>query len=305
MTRRLPPLQWLRSFDAVCRLGSLTAAAKELAMTQAAMSQHIKLLEGWCNETLFDRIPRGLRKTEAALALQPIVESALNQLADGLMRSDRLSQQQTVTLKVPPSIASFWLPRRISELQKSFTDINFRVVSEVWPNQNDPSVDIEIRHGAGNWPNANAQRLNHDILSALVQPGVAAEYGFNFGQLIKHLPLIDILGYRRGWHDWARKNGLSLNGCNYVQSDSEPFAINSALQGSGILLGRHALICDQMAKQALVPVRNSGKEIDAVHDKEGFYLLINNDHESANSRHKDRLENICAWLVQAFANIKH
>ena len=45
-TRRfLPPVQWLTAFEAVARLGSVTAAAQELSLTQGAVSRQIQKLE--------------------------------------------------------------------------------------------------------------------------------------------------------------------------------------------------------------------------------------------------------------------
>ncbi len=53
--RTLPPLEWIRVFEAAARLGSFTAAANELGLTQAAVSQRIRNLELWLGTQLFSR----------------------------------------------------------------------------------------------------------------------------------------------------------------------------------------------------------------------------------------------------------
>ena len=53
--RYLPSISLLRAFEAVCRLGSTTAAAAELNMTQGAVSRHIQTLEAQLGTSLFLR----------------------------------------------------------------------------------------------------------------------------------------------------------------------------------------------------------------------------------------------------------
>lgn len=53
MTRRLPPLNALRAFEAAARCGNFTRAAHELCVTQGAVSRHIATLEDWLKVQLF------------------------------------------------------------------------------------------------------------------------------------------------------------------------------------------------------------------------------------------------------------
>ena len=60
MTRRLPPLNALRAFEATARCGSFTRAAQELCVTQGAVSRHVATLEGWLEVQLFERDRHGI-----------------------------------------------------------------------------------------------------------------------------------------------------------------------------------------------------------------------------------------------------
>ncbi|MCZ6860493.1 MAG: LysR family transcriptional regulator, partial [Alphaproteobacteria bacterium] len=76
MSRRLPPLNALRAFEAAARHLSFTKAAVELHVTQAAISHQVKALEEWLGLALFHRVNRGLRLTaEGQAYLQPLRES--------------------------------------------------------------------------------------------------------------------------------------------------------------------------------------------------------------------------------------
>src|SRR6187549_4053903 len=64
MGRRLPPLNALRAFEASARLGSFVAAAAELHVSAAAVSQQVQRLERYLDTRLFNRLARGLVLTE-------------------------------------------------------------------------------------------------------------------------------------------------------------------------------------------------------------------------------------------------
>ena len=64
MARRFPPLNALRAFEAAARLGSFSAAAQELRVTDSAVSQQVRTLERYLGTRLFKRLPRGLLLTE-------------------------------------------------------------------------------------------------------------------------------------------------------------------------------------------------------------------------------------------------
>ena len=59
MTRTVPPLNPLHVFDTVSRLGSFTAAALALGVTQSAVSRQIAVLEGFLDVRLFRRDQQG------------------------------------------------------------------------------------------------------------------------------------------------------------------------------------------------------------------------------------------------------
>ena len=77
----LPPLSWLRAFEAAARHSSFTAAAAEIGLTQAAVSQHIRLLESHLKVSLFLRLRRGVELTAEGAAYLPHVQSGFGLIA--------------------------------------------------------------------------------------------------------------------------------------------------------------------------------------------------------------------------------
>lgn len=83
----LLPLNALRTFEAVARLGSFTKAADELGVTQAAVSHQIKALEGFVRGRLLERSRTGIRLSEAGAELYRAAQPALGMLAYATTRA--------------------------------------------------------------------------------------------------------------------------------------------------------------------------------------------------------------------------
>jgi len=73
-------LEWYRSFIAIYRTGTVTAAAKIRCLTQPAMSQHIAALEVALKTRLFERSARRMIPTDNAQKLYPVVIAAIDRL---------------------------------------------------------------------------------------------------------------------------------------------------------------------------------------------------------------------------------
>src|SRR5437762_13631884 len=92
------PVNWLRTFEVAARHLSLSAAASELNVTPAAVSQQVRLLEFRLGEKLFVRHARGLRLTLAGEALVPVCRESFERLDTALAElfGDRGKQQLVI-----------------------------------------------------------------------------------------------------------------------------------------------------------------------------------------------------------------
>jgi LysR family transcriptional regulator, glycine cleavage system transcriptional activator len=174
MTRRLPPLNALKAFEAAARLTSFSRAAAELNVTHAAISRHIRALEAEFRTLLFERTGRGVELTEAGIALShdltrafDLVASAVSPFARPAKRRKRL----TVTSDV--SFAAFWLVPKLGAFTSRHPDIEIVV---------DPTsrlvdfakedVDFGIRFGRGGWPGLEEKLLAESELMLVGSPAL-------------------------------------------------------------------------------------------------------------------------------------
>ena len=111
--RFLPSISALLSFEAVTRLGTATAAAQELNLTQSAVSRQIKTLEEQLGVSLMIRQGRRLTPTQAGLDYVTQVRDILNRLAQASVSARTNPTGGTLDLAILPALGTHWLaPRR-------------------------------------------------------------------------------------------------------------------------------------------------------------------------------------------------
>lgn len=127
MSRRLPALYALRAFEAAARHASFTRAAEELAITQSAVSRHIRTLEEYFACRLFERRGRSLQLTEPARALLPGLSDGFDafERACGALRVD----DSVLRLKAPSTLTMRWLLARLSHFRQSYADSEVQLTS--------------------------------------------------------------------------------------------------------------------------------------------------------------------------------
>jgi LysR family glycine cleavage system transcriptional activator len=158
--RRRLPLNSLRVFEAVARRRSMSAAARELHMTQGAVSQQVRRLESYLRIPLFRRGNTGVSLTPAGARLLAGATQALDSIAGALETARRAAARETIVISTVPSLASWWLLARVTEYERATPGVNVGIdVSRELVKFEDDSVDIAIRHGGGSWSGVAAERL--------------------------------------------------------------------------------------------------------------------------------------------------
>ena len=150
MIRRLPSLNALRAFEAAARHGSFVRAADELAVTPAAISQQIRLLEEDLGVSLFRRLPRGLVLTAAAKSALPDLGKAFAHLARAVEGARGGSLVGPLVVPVIPSFAGRWLVPRLGGFVAAYPQIELTIRAEI---RNvdfaHDDVDLGVRYGRG------------------------------------------------------------------------------------------------------------------------------------------------------------
>jgi LysR family transcriptional regulator, glycine cleavage system transcriptional activator len=266
MANDLPPVNWLRTFEAAARNASFSGAARELGVTPSAVSQQVRLLELHLGTALFDRLPRGLALTLAGESYLPIVSESFERLTRGTLSLFGASSRERITVRAAAGFARFWLLPRLPRFIESHPELTLRLASATWAVEPfDSGIDLEIRLGTGPWPGFGAERLTWDEVFPVSSPRLRLASPL---QLARHR-LIHTIGFREGWSEWLAGVGLAnLEPARTIEFDSLVLSLQLALEGEGVALGRTALVASLLENGRLTapfPLRLEASE--------AFYLL--------------------------------
>ncbi|MGE3930212.1 MAG: transcriptional regulator GcvA [Hyphomonadaceae bacterium] len=246
MVRRLPPLNALRAFEAVARLGSVAAAAEELGVTPGAVSQSVKALEGYFGRALLRRATRGLGLTDAAAAALPALSEGFDRLAEATRHMAAPERGGRLTVSVAPSFGQKWLAPRLSAFASRHPDIDVQIhVSMGLANFEAEGVDIAVRFGAGKWPGIDATLLMREEVTPVCAPPVAAR--INGPDDLARFALLhdDSSANDPSCPDWAMwlkaANVKGVDPDRGVRFNQSALAIEAAASGAGVALAKRAL----------------------------------------------------------------
>ncbi|HVK52548.1 MAG TPA: LysR family transcriptional regulator [Pseudoxanthomonas sp.] len=130
MVGNLPPLNALRAFEAVARLGNLGAAGRELHVTHGAVSRQLRLLEDDLGVALFLREGRGLVLTDAGRQLQEAAQAAFLRLRDTAATLRRGPTASALVLGCPASILARWMIPRLDRLARDLPDLTLHLAAQ-------------------------------------------------------------------------------------------------------------------------------------------------------------------------------
>jgi len=272
MNKNLPPLNWIRAFEAAARHLSFTHAATELNLTQAAVSNQIKGLENQLGCVLFIRLARGLELTNAGQAYLPAVQDSVERLKVATEEIFGDGRGKLLTINVNLSFLISWLAPKMSRFTAQHPDISLRMTTNVWDNFIDDldDNDLEIRYGHGVWKGKQADRLTWDELVPVCSPDyLKTSAPLETPDDIANHKLLHVYGYEEGWGYWLSKTELSpieVNQC--FQFDTLATTLEMAAHGLGLALGRTDLV-EEMVKSGRLVIPLQQK----VATEEAFYLV--------------------------------
>lgn len=252
MFRNVPPLRALRAFESAARHLSFTAAAEELHVTQAAVSQQIKHLETLLDTRLFRRINRRLVLTEEAQVYLPEVRESLERLSAATARLGRRRHAGALTVSVMPSFASRWLIARLPRFRQRYSDLRVRISAFEWlADFEKQDVDMAVRLGRGGWPGLHTERLMEEEIFPVCAPGLRSRLS-KPGDLTGRTLLHDDYT-REDWVTWLNEAGTAgidpAQGLSFSHTD---LTLEAAEHGLGVALGRTPLVDDALEQGTLV-----------------------------------------------------
>lgn len=249
----IPGSRALRALEAVVRLGKATSAAEELNITQAAVSHRIRELEEDLGQPLFRRVGKKLEPTPAALVLADAIRSSFTSLEEALSSIGRPRATGSLTVSMLPALASKWLAPRLPEMLREFRMIDLRVIaSRDFVDFRYDQVDAAIRYGRGNWTNVHSRHLCDELMAPVIAPALLARIDPRNADAFTDIPLLHC-DNPVTWEDWFRSSAYAMpRRPSALFFDDDAAMLESAAAGTGVALGRSALVAHDLRAGRLV-----------------------------------------------------
>lgn len=260
MSRRLPPLNALRAFEAAARHLSFRKAAEELNVTPAAVSHQIKGLEDHVGVALFRRMTRALLLTDAGQAALPLLREGFDKLAEAAARIAAHESADVLTVSVGPSFASKWLVPRLDRFRAAHPQIDVRLdANDELVDFRQDGVDVAVRYGSGAYPGLRADLLFGELVVPVCSPALlSGAHPIRTPDDLRHHTLLH-LDWRMedtaapNWRMWLLAAGIKgIDPTRGPRFNIESMAVQAAVEGHGVALADSVLVQDDLAAGRLV-----------------------------------------------------
>lgn len=291
---RLPPLNALRVFHTVVRHRSFRSAAEELLVSPQAVSQQIKILEDILAVELFDRKGRAIEPTEHAILLAHFVQSAFDELAEGVLRVTKSSHRKRINLNVSPYFATRYLLGRLARFRELLPDADIRLTTMVeLPDFISDEVDVAIQWGYGNWKPYEATLLLRDLKIICCTPALARQIR-SPGDLLG-LPLLHPVLSDRLWPDVLHHLGVADEEApGGIRFQDAATMRRATLEGLGVgLISTIDALEDLKLGKIVAPFGRNVMQDMPPEQVPGFHLVLPKTH-----RRLPAISAFCRWIEE-------
>lgn len=272
--RFLPSIAGLRALEALDRLGSASAVAEELAVTQSAVSRQLQALEARMGVELVQRGSKRLVLTPAARDYAAEIREALDRIARASLRLQVAPSGGTLNLAILPAFGMRWLMPRLPEFARLHPQVTINMSTRLRPvNFAAEPFDAAIHFGNPEWPGCGHLLLRSEqvipVCAPSLLPSSARSCGRPTPRDLLRLPLLHIETRPHAWAEWFARAGVTaptpLPGTMYDQFST---ITQAALHGLGVALMPDYLVEEELATGRLVALAEAPAEA------EGAYYLV-------------------------------
>ncbi|RLA14062.1 MAG: transcriptional regulator [Gammaproteobacteria bacterium] len=230
-------------FEVSARLLSFTRAARELGVSQPAVSLAMRQLEHSLGQKLFHRQHRQVRLTAAGERFYNTVSLGLGRILQSALEINRESPTDQVTLSVSTAFANYWIMPRLSRLHSSYPDIDLRLqVVDKDSDLENENVSLGIRRGRGKWQGYDSECIAIEELLPVASASYVATNGMpvSVADMFNHalIHLEEPFRPRPKWRDWFKAFGLDyVDNGEGLRLNDYALVIQAAMSGEGIAMG--------------------------------------------------------------------
>ncbi|MEE1922120.1 LysR substrate-binding domain-containing protein [Pseudomonas sp. 148P] len=265
----------LLQFESVARLKSFTQAAKELGVTQAAVSKQIKVLEENVGAQLFHRLHRRIELTDEGIALFATISESLQKIATVFDQINQEGGRREISLGITASFSQFQLLPRLAALREAMPDLQLRLTTQMFTGDlRTQEADLYVRYGNGHWDDGEAILLFQEEIFPVCSPTWLAHNPIPTTlEELATAGLLDSDSTSEGWltwQGWFKQLGLSSQKFHYtLRGNLHADVVNAAVHGHGIGLGWGRVVEHLLDSGALVRL-----EPFSVRPTDAYYAVI-------------------------------
>ena len=273
----IPTANGLFVFEAAARHESFKEAARELNVTQPAITHAIRQLEQRVGVRLFHRRHRGVELTGDGKTFYRDVRSGFDIILQSVLSLQHEDSDETVTISISTSMASLWLFPRLADFRRDHPNVEIRfqaVDRDIDPSRE--NVDLTIRLGDGDWPGLDSWRFIDEEVFPVCSPKYLEDMPSpkDIEDLSRHhlLHLQEPYRVRLGWNGWTQALGCDLHFDHGDVFTDAQMLYQAAIEGQGICLGWAGLTETPMRQGLLVrPLKQSHRTGQA------FFIVASKD----------------------------
>lgn len=289
--RFIPPLNPLRFFDVVARTQNLTTAARELNVTQSAVSRQIAVLESYLGVELFRRERQGVKLTPAGVRYAERILPAFLEISGATKDLVAGSSDGALRVRTYTTFATQWLLPRLARFERAHPDVQIDIVTGMRDvDFSRDNVDLSIQSGAGEVPKDEVSTtLFHDVIDPVCAPSYRTRYlsdGSN-----ERLRLLFARYSHADWEDWlSRSESVLFQRINEARRSSYSISLlawRAASQNLGIAMGQLAMLTEEIERGDLV------RPFEQPLKREAAYRVL---RPRSGQKHGKR-DVFCDWLL--------
>lgn len=267
--RFLPSTALLAAFEAASRAGSVTLAARELSLTQSAVSRQIKLLEDQLDVELFARERQTIRLTAAGEAYAREIREALRKISTASFNVRANPRGGTLNLAILPTFGTRWLAPRLPKFFSQNPGITINLATRLtYFNFQTEALDAAIHFGPRDWPGVEMALLRSEEVVPACSPELKYQCGFRAAGDLKKAPLLSISTRPQAWDQWFSAQNIVGGSGQTMYFDQFATVAQAAMVSVGVALLPTFLIEDELASGKLVRALNL-----PIESAERYYLV--------------------------------
>ncbi|WP_164659623.1 LysR family transcriptional regulator [Tropicibacter sp. Alg240-R139] len=250
--RFLPSISSLLALEAVDRLGSASAAAGELSLSQSAVSRQLKTLEEQLGVALIERSQMRLQLTPAAEGYVETARKILQQLAQASLKLKANPQGGSLQLAILPAFGMHWLAPRLQDFARKNPGVTMNLNTRLRPfDFSTEGFDAAIHFGEQNWAGADYLELMREEVIPVCAPALMEQSDGTPDWLLS-APLLHLDTRADAWEQWFATQGVEAFGVRGMLFDQFSTMIQATVHGLGVALLPGYLVAQDLKDGRLV-----------------------------------------------------